>query len=100
MAVAKKSSKKRSAADNILPEELIRELPGSKKVTHPAGTLIFREGSKAESCYVIVKGKVQILKKNRKGENFPLAVVKPGEFLGEMAMLSGERRSASAKTLT
>ena len=43
---------------------------------------------------------MQILKKTRRGGNVLLAEVKAGEFLGEMAMLSGEKRSASAVALT
>ena len=100
MAVDKKALKKRALATAISPEELLRELPGAKLITHDAGAVIFREGTKATSCYVITQGKVRILKKSSKGESIPLALVKPGEFLGEMAMLSGERRSASAVALT
>lgn len=100
MAVAKKSRKKKSAAESVSLKELLKAFPGAKTTIHEAGELIFREGSKAGSCYIITKGNVQILKKSRKGENVPLAKVKPGEFLGEMAMLSGERRSASAVALT
>ena len=100
MAVAKKASKKRVPARAISPEELLRELPGAKLVTHEADAVIFREGTKATNCYVITQGKVRIFKKSNKGENIPLGLVKPGEFLGEMAMLSGERRSASAVAVT
>lgn len=102
MIVAKKapSKPKRAIGASISPEELLRELPGAKLITHEAGDLIFREGTKAASCYVITQGKVRILKKTSKGENIPLGLVKPGEFLGEMAMLSGERRSASAIAAT
>ena len=100
MIAVKKSPKKRVPATAISPEELLRELPGAKLITHEAGDLIFREGTKASNCYVITQGKVRILKKTSKGENIPLGLVKAGEFLGEMAMLSGERRSASAIALT
>jgi CRP-like cAMP-binding protein len=100
MAAEKTSRKKPPTKASISPEELLREFPHAKVITHEAGTLFFREGSKAESCYVIVRGRVRILKKTRKGDNIPLAVVKTGEFLGEMAMLSGARRSASAIALT
>ena len=100
MAVAKKSQKNQAFTGQISQAELLREFPGAKSVSYEAGALIFREGSKAANCYVITKGKVQILKRTRKGENIPLAVVKPGEFLGEMAMLSGECRSASAIALS
>jgi CRP-like cAMP-binding protein len=100
MAVEKKSRKKQVPSGTISPEELLREFAGAKTVSYEAGTVIFKEGSRAESCYVITHGKVQILKKTRNGEKVPLAVVKTGEFLGEMAMLSGDRRSASATALT
>ncbi len=100
MIVEKKSRKKPAAPGTISSEELLREFPGASTVTHEAGDLIFKEGSRALSCYVILKGKVRILKKTLKGENVQLALVKPGEFLGEMAMLSGERRSASALAVT
>lgn len=100
MIAVKKAPKKRVAAATISPEELLRELPGSKLITHDAGAFIFREGTKAGSCYLITQGKVRILKRSNKGGDIPLALVKPGEFLGEMAMLSGEKRSASALALT
>lgn len=103
MIVVKKAPKvlkKRAPATTISPEELLRELPGAKLITHDAGSLIFREGTKATNCYVITQGKVRILKKSNKGESIPLGLVKAGEFLGEMAMLSGERRSASAIAVT
>jgi len=100
MAVVKKVPKKRALAAAISPQELLRELPGAKLITLDAGSFIFREGTKARNCYVIVQGKVRILKRSNKGEDIPLALIKPGEFLGEMAMLSGEKRSASALALT
>jgi CRP-like cAMP-binding protein len=96
MAVEKKARKKRAAPPCVSPEELLAELPGAKLVTHHAGEVIFREGSKATNCYVITSGKIRIHKRTSKGISIPLGLVKPGEFLGEMAMLSGEKRSASA----
>jgi CRP-like cAMP-binding protein len=99
MAAAKKTRAK-SAIGTVSSEEILRAFPGAKTTSYDANALIFREGSKAGACYVIVRGRVQILKRTKRGENLPLAMVKPGEFLGEMAMLSGERRSASAVALT
>jgi CRP-like cAMP-binding protein len=100
MAVKKKSPPRPARPRAITSEELLRELPGAKLITYDAGALIFGEGTKATNCFVITQGKVRILKRSSRRENIPLALVKPGEFLGEMAMLSGERRSASAVALT
>jgi len=97
---APKAAKKSVSATTIPPEELLRELPGAKLITFEAGTVFIREGSKATNCYVVTQGKVRIHKNAGKGETIPLGLVKPGEFLGEMAMLSGERRSASAVAAT
>ncbi len=82
MAVEKKSPRKRATPQNVSPEELLRELPGARLIVHEAGSVIFREGSKAGNCYVITQGRVRILKRTSKGERMPLGVVKPGEFLG------------------
>ena len=80
--------------------ELLQEMPHSKVVHFAAKDLLFREGSLAKDCYLIVRGKVRVLKKTRGGGEMFLSVVHAGEFLGEMAMISGEKRSASAVALT
>ncbi len=100
IAPRKTPKKKKQSIANISAEELLRELPGAELVTHEKGDVIFREGSRAVNCFVITSGRIRIYKKTGRGESIPLGLVKPGEFLGEMAMLSGERRSASAIAIT
>lgn len=100
MAVVKKSRKKPVTTGSISAQELLKELPGARCVILEPGSVIFSEGSKAENCYVVIRGKVEVLKKIRKGVTIAVAVIKPGEFLGEMAMLSGEKRSATAVAVT
>jgi CRP-like cAMP-binding protein len=97
-APAKKSAP--TAASKISPRELLREIPGARIATFQPGETIFLEGTKTGSCYLLTEGKVRILKKSSDGGEIPLTLVKSGEFLGEMAMLSGERRSASAVAVT
>lgn len=96
---ARKSRARKPAptvSSKISASELLREIPGAKIMAYTPGEIIFREGTKTGSCYLITEGKVRILKKASDGGEIPLTLVKPGEFLGEMAMLSGEKRSASA----
>jgi CRP-like cAMP-binding protein len=100
MVAIKTPQKHRGPKFAITAEELMREMPQSKIVSFNAGEMVFREGSPAQDCCLIVRGKVQVLKKTRGGGEVSLAVVKAGEFLGEMAMISGERRSASAVAVT
>jgi CRP/FNR family cyclic AMP-dependent transcriptional regulator len=64
----------------------------------PAGNVLFREGEQGEEMYVIQTGLVQILKQVG-GDMRPLATLGRGEFLGEMAILNGKPRTATAVVL-
>ena len=61
----------------------------------PPGTILFREGERGKEMYVIQSGKVRITKEVR-GKTQTLAVLGPGEFFGEMAILNNKPRSATA----
>lgn len=63
-----------------------------------AGNVLFREGEHGEDMYVIQSGLVQIIKRVG-GEDRPLATLGRGEFLGEMAILNGKPRTATAVVL-
>jgi len=61
----------------------------------PAGTVLFREGEPGHDMYVIQAGRVELLRKVKDRESV-LAVLPPGEFFGEMAILNNRPRSATA----
>src|ERR1700733_4933201 len=63
-----------------------------------AGEVLFREGESGEEMFVIQSGTVQITK-HASGEERPLATLGRGEFLGEMAILNGKPRTATAIVL-
>ena len=60
--------------------------------------VIFEEGEPGDSLFMIIKGQVEIIKHidAEAGTNKILAVLPAGSFFGEMALLTGETRSASA----
>lgn len=60
-----------------------------------AGEVLFREGDPAEVMYVIQSGEVEIRRRMGEGEHV-LAVLAAGEFFGEMSILGGRPRSATA----
>ena len=66
-----------------------------EEASYKSGTVIFSEGDPGASMYVVLSGKVKIVKKAR-GVDKTLAVFGPGDFFGEMAIISGKPRSASA----
>lgn len=59
------------------------------------GTVLFREGERGEEMFVIQSGRVQVSMKVR-GVEKVLSNLQPGEFFGEMAILNGKPRSATA----
>ncbi len=61
--------------------------------------LILQEGDPGRSIYIILDGKVKVFTKDNEGNEFQLATLVPHQFFGEMALLTGEPRSGSVKTL-
>jgi CRP/FNR family transcriptional regulator, cyclic AMP receptor protein len=63
-----------------------------------AGDILCREGDPGDVMYVIQSGSVRITKAIA-GEDRVIAVLGAGEFLGELAILNGKPRSATAMVL-
>ncbi len=59
---------------------------------------LFREGDSGDYMCLILEGQVDILKEARDAEDRIVSSVDRGKTLGEMAMVDGEPRSASAIT--
>jgi CRP-like cAMP-binding protein len=60
-----------------------------------AGTTIFMEGTPGDVVYVIMDGEVEVLARNKL-----LDVLRPGDILGEMALIDAQSRSATAVART
>lgn len=67
---------------------------GMEKKLNP-GEVLFEEGDKGEVMYLIREGKIKITKGKGEDEKV-LAVLKEGDFFGEMAIIESAPRSASA----
>jgi len=61
----------------------------------PKGHVLFRDGEPGREMYVVQSGRVNITKAIRNAQLL-LATLGPGEFFGEMAILSNKPRSAGA----
>lgn len=64
---------------------------GGTRVTVQAGQTVFREGEPGDVMYYLRDGEIEIA-----GENGTLATLWPGDFFGEMSMIDGSPRSATA----
>jgi CRP/FNR family cyclic AMP-dependent transcriptional regulator len=66
----------------------------------PAGTRVFHEGDDSDACYIVKEGSFRVTREHSDGRAITLATLGRGEIFGELAMLDGDRRSASAEALT
>ncbi len=65
----------------------------------PENTTIFSEGDLPEALYLILSGRVQVLKKDQDGKNARLAILQTADFFGELALVDGAPRSATVQTI-
>jgi CRP/FNR family cyclic AMP-dependent transcriptional regulator len=66
----------------------------------PAGTRVFHEGDSSDACYIVSQGSFRVTREHSDGRAITLATLGPGEIFGELAMLDGDTRSASAESIT
>lgn len=82
-----------------LPREDRQALASRARLrSYPAGTTIFGEGEAGDSLHVVVEGLVRIAVTSGSGDEATVAVVGPGDCFGELSLLDGRPRSASAIT--
>ncbi len=65
-------------------------------VTFVAGHVVFNRGDPGDALYVVRKGVVEMWFKNDTGERLVLETARPGDFFGELSLLDGGPRTASA----
>jgi CRP/FNR family cyclic AMP-dependent transcriptional regulator len=65
-------------------------------VSKPAGTALFNYGDPGDSLYIVRAGEVEIFFKNDTGERIVLETARAGDFFGEISLLDGGARTASA----
>ena len=61
--------------------------------------VIFEEGSTGSEMYLIHSGGVLLSVRHNRNHQSPLAVLKPGDFFGEMALVDDSPRSATASAV-
>jgi len=100
--------------DVLKQSELLQDIPLFSTLTPPqlkllaftcevfeyeTGEYLFKQGEATDAIYVILQGEVEILEMT--GESpLVLATKSTGDLFGEMAVLTGEPRSASVRTIS
>ncbi|RTI55824.1 Crp/Fnr family transcriptional regulator [Thermus scotoductus] len=65
-------------------------------LTYPKGKAIFHQGDLGQALYLVEEGRVRLYRTHLGGQEKILGFLGPGEVFGEMSLLDGGERSASA----
>lgn len=87
----------RSCLDTSLPEsELEHLVHEAQPKRYAVGEVLFHEGDKADGLYMIRRGSVTVSRMVA-GKEVVLAYVSAGNYVGEMALVSNQPRSATVR---
>ena len=65
-------------------------------VEFAAGSTIFKRGDPGDAIFIVAAGEVEIYVEDTTGQRIVFETAKAGEFFGELSLLDGDPRSASA----
>jgi CRP-like cAMP-binding protein len=80
---------------SLSPSEMQAIIPLLKPLSVEPGTVLCQEGTAGDSMFLIVNGQAEIFKGSQR-----MAQLGTGEMFGEMALLTGEERSATVVAKT
>jgi CRP-like cAMP-binding protein len=79
-----------------LSKRELEQLGGiAEEVELPAGRTLIREGGHARQLFVLVEGQAKVAKNGRR-----VATMHPGDFFGEIALVTGVPRTTTVTTET
>ena len=82
--------------DEAVLEGVVRQL---RRRRFRRSEVIFHQGDPGDALHVVAAGAVKIVLPSAEGEEAIIATLRPGDFFGELAILDGAPRSATAVAL-
>jgi len=83
-----------------LDEDALERLAAGTRIRRfRRGEVIFHAGDPGDALFIIVSGEVKIALPSETGDEAIIASLRPGDVFGELALLDGAARSATASAL-
>src|SRR6185503_6656014 len=74
-------------------------LPKLDWINLAGGDTLFRAGEPGDAMYVVIAGRLRILTTRYNGAEEIIREIAPGESVGELALLTGNPRSATVRAI-
>lgn len=78
--------------------ELERIANSVKLITYPPATVLLKAGEPGEKYFLLAAGKVDVIQVDKDGTEKVLSALGPGQGVGEMSLLTGEKCSATVRS--
>jgi len=78
-------------------EALVELAKRAAPIVYPQSSFLFHQGEPAAHVYIVTAGEVAIVSPARGGSEQVHRIIGPGQLFGELALLSGGRRTAGAR---
>jgi CRP-like cAMP-binding protein len=97
MALAAETILERTRLFHGLPAATIRQISGlSTRRSYGPGAIVFSQADPGDALYGVVTGKIRISAGSPDGREIFLNIMEPGDTFGEIALLDGRHRTATA----
>lgn len=71
----------------------------AQRCDYQDGGVIFHQGDDGDSLHVVLAGSVKVLVKTDAGSQAVVAILRPGDSVGELSLIDGEPRSATVEAI-
>jgi thioredoxin reductase (NADPH) len=83
------------------PRDVVAKTASRMRIlTFPPGSVVIREGEPSDRFFVIAKGQAVVVQRDASGAERELDTLGPGDYFGEVGILSGQARNATVRAKT
>jgi CRP/FNR family transcriptional regulator/CRP/FNR family cyclic AMP-dependent transcriptional regulator len=83
-----------------LPEAILQDLAATAHArTYRRGGTLVRQGEPGDALYLLLDGEVKVLVEAPSGEQAVVAILGPGDCVGEFSLIDGQPRSATVEAI-
>ncbi len=83
-----------------LSDEVLKHFAATLRVQIiDIGSTLFREGDDGREMFVVLQGELEVLKRSHRGTEARVALLGPGDWVGDMSIVDVQPRSATVRAL-